>query len=291
MDSNNMNIQNEEPANNSIPVQNNIPMQNNAPSYRPVAPAAPKIKKDAPGFIAPLIIGLCIVISCAILGGAFLKYKTSDTRTISATGSASVDFEADLIVWRGSFSAYSQSSSKAYEQIKKQASWVEDYLLNKGLSSSDYVFSAVDISESTKNNYDEYGNYLNTVIEGYNLSQSVVISSSDIDLVEDISRDISKLLDKGVQLTSGTPEYYCTGLDEIKLSLIEQATDNARSRVQIMADESGASLGKLRTSNLGVFQITAQNSGTSYYSYDGYLDTSSRQKTATITVRLEYDIK
>ncbi|MCR5595893.1 MAG: SIMPL domain-containing protein [Lachnospiraceae bacterium] len=242
-------------------------------------------------FAGPLIIGLAIVISCGILAGAFLKYKTDSTRTISATGSASVDFEADLIVWRGYFSAYSTSSAKAYDLIKKQASQVEDYLYNKGLSEDEYVFSAVDISESTLNNYDEYGNFLNSTVQGYNLSQSVVISSSNIDLVEDISRDISKLLDSGVELTSGTPEYYCTALDEIKLDLIEKATENAKTRVSIIADQSGAKLGKLRSSNLGVFQITARNSGTSYYSYDGYLDTTSRQKTATITVKLEYDIR
>ena len=58
-----------------------------------------------------------------------------------------------------------------------------------------------------------------------------------------------------------------------------------------MADQSGAKVGKLRNSNLGVFQITAQNSGTSFYSYDGYLDTTSRYKTASITVRLEYNVK
>ena len=64
--------------------------------------------KPRSNFAGPLIIGLAIVISCAILGGAFLKYKTSDVRTISATGSASVDFDADLIVWRGYFTAYSE---------------------------------------------------------------------------------------------------------------------------------------------------------------------------------------
>ena len=42
------------------------------------------VKKETPGFISPLVIGLCIIISCAILGGAFLKYKLSDTRTIGA---------------------------------------------------------------------------------------------------------------------------------------------------------------------------------------------------------------
>ena len=156
---------------------------------------------------------------------------------------------------------------------------------------NDYVFSAVDISKVTSNNYDENGNFINSTIDGYNLTQTVTVSSSDIDKVEKISRDISSLLDRGVELTSGTPEYYCTGLDDIKLDLIDKATENARARIDIMADQSGAKVGKLRNSNLGVFQITAQNSGTSFYSYDGYLDTTSRYKTASITVRLEYNVK
>jgi hypothetical protein len=58
-----------------------------------------------------------------------------------------------------------------------------------------------------------------------------------------------------------------------------------------MAQNSGARIGKLRNSSLGVFQITAKNSGTGSYSYDGAFDTSSRSKTASITVRLEYDLK
>ena len=57
-----------------------------------------------------------------------------------------------------------------------------------------------------------------------------------------------------------------------------------------MAKEAGANVGKLISSRLGVFQITAQNTGTSSYTYDGYFDTSSQHKTATITVRLDYNL-
>ncbi|MCR4832024.1 MAG: SIMPL domain-containing protein, partial [Butyrivibrio sp.] len=88
-----------------------------------------------------------------------------------------------------------------------------------------------------------------------------------------------------------SPEYYYTALDELKLDLIDKASVNAKDRIDIIAKNSGASLGKLKNSSLGVFQITAQNTGTSSYSYDGAFDTSSRYKTATITVRLEYDLK
>ena len=106
--------------------------------------------------------------------------------------------------------------------------------------------------------------------------------------MENISRDITKLIESGVEFESELPEYYYTKLDEVKLDLIEKATANAKERIDIMSAGSGAKAGKLLSATLGVFQITAKNSGSESYSYDGYLDTSSRYKTANITVRLNY---
>ena len=58
-----------------------------------------------------------------------------------------------------------------------------------------------------------------------------------------------------------------------------------------MAAGSGCRTGQLLSANLGVFQITAKNSGAGEYSYDGAFDTSSRYKTAMITVRLNYAVE
>lgn len=115
------------------------------------------------------------------------------------------------------------------------------------------------------------------------------ITSTDIDKIESISRDISGLIESGVQFASEEPEYYYTKLDELKLDLIKEATENAKNRIDLMAQGTGANVGELLNANLGVFQITAQNSNTEY-SYGGYFDTSSRKKTASITVRLNYSI-
>ena len=74
----------------------------------------------------------------------------------------------------------------------------------------------------------------------------------------------------------------------MKLDLIQKATDNARQRIDILVDGTGCRRGRLLTATLGVFQITATNSGSGEYSYDGAFDTKSRHKTAMITVRLNY---
>jgi len=247
--------------------------------------------KQNKSWINTLIIGLCIVASCSVLAVGLSRFRSESVHTITATGSASVDFQADTIIWRGSFSAQDYTSQAAYNKIKNDSALVKDYLLANGVTEDEIVFNSVDIWKTYRDIYDDNGNYIGREQDGYSLSQTVSVSSNDIDKVEKISRDISSLLETGVEFESQSPEYYYTGLDDLKLSLIEQATANAKERINIMADNADASIGKLRNSNLGVFQITATNSGTSSYSYDGAFDTSSRNKTASITVKLEYDLK
>ncbi|WP_024866690.1 SIMPL domain-containing protein [Butyrivibrio sp. FCS014] len=242
-------------------------------------------------WISALIIGLSIVASCSVLAIGLSRFRSESVHTISATGSASVDFESDLIIWRGSFSSSAYTSKEAYDKIKNDAAVVRKYLLDNGIEESEIVFNSVSIWKNYRDVYDENGNYIGREQDGYSLEQSVDVTSADIDKVEKISRDISSLLESGVEFESQSPEYYYSGLDDLKLSLIEQATANSKERIDIMAANSGARIGKLRNSSLGVFQITATNSGTGSYSYDGAFDTGSRNKTASITVRLEYDLK
>ncbi len=250
------------------------------------------VKKSGASWLSALIIGICVVLSCAALSIGLSSFHSVEKHTIGATGSASVDFESDLITWSGSFNVHADTSQEAYKKLKKDAETVREYLIDHGMKEGDeFELGSVDISKRTKDIYDVNGNWVGTEPDGYDLYQNVKISSSQIDTVESISRDISALLDKGIEFTSDSPQYYYTKLDSLKLDLIEKATKNARERIQIIADNSDAQVGKLVNSNLGVFQITATNSGTGDYSYDGAFDTYSRNKTATITVRLEYELK
>ena len=98
------------------------------------------------------------------------------------------------------------------------------------------------------------------------------------------------MIESNVQFVSYEPEYYYTKLDELKLELIEEATQNAKARIDIMAEGSGTQPGELLNASLGVFQIKAQNSNTEY-SYGGTFDTSSRLKNASVTVKLNYSVQ
>ena len=72
--------------------------------------------------------------------------------------------------------------------------------------------------------------------------------------------------------------------------MIAEATENARIRAEQIAKNSGARLGKLKNATLGVFQITGQYSNEDY-TWGGAFNTSSKEKTASVTVTAEFMVK
>ncbi|MDD3412838.1 MAG: SIMPL domain-containing protein [Lachnospiraceae bacterium] len=248
--------------------------------------------KEWKGIVIALVAGICAIACAGILVMGFLSYKQSSGENgIVATGSANCDFESDLIVWRGSFSAYGQTTMEAYDVIKRDSKLIKEYLEKNNITEDEMVFNSVNISKRYTTRYNEAGDVMGDYPDGYDLYQEVCVTSNDVDKVEKISRDITELIESGVEFTSNAPEYYYTKLDELKLQLIEDATQNAKERVDIMAKATGEAPGKLVDANLGIFQITAKNSAEEEYSYGGTFNTSSRDKTATITVKLNYTVK
>lgn len=247
--------------------------------------------KEYKGIVIALIAGICAIACVSIMSGKLVTYKqTSGSGGLTATGSASCDFEADLIVWRGNFSAYGMTTQDAYKRLKKDAEVIRDYLVKNGVTEEEMVFGSISISKRYRYEYNDEGYEIGRYEDGYDLYQEISVTSSDVDKVDNISRDITQLIEANVEFNSESPEYYYTKLDELKLQLIEEATANAKERIDIMAQGTGAEVDKLLTANLGVFQITAQNTN-SDYSYGGTFNTSSRQKTASITVKLNYSVK
>ena len=132
--------------------------------------------------------------------------------------------------------------------------------------------------------------FVGSEFTGYTLNQSVEIDSKEVEKVERISREITELLNQGIQLYSSAPRYYYTRLDELKIEMISQATENARLRAEKIATNSKSELDELVVAKMGIFQITGQNSNEDY-SWGGAYNTTSKEKTASITMKLTYKVK
>ena len=232
-----------------------------------------------------LIIALAVILTGYILGNAF-KNRYDYQNTIAVTGAGKTDFESDLVVWSGYFQKKSPELKEAYAQLDSDRNIIKGYLKDKGIKDEEIVFSSVSINRDYESYYDQNGKYVSR-FSGYNLEQSVSIQSNNIDQIESLSREVTELINRGVELYSNSPQYYYTNLESLKLELIAKTTSDGRQRAENIATESNARLGDLQSASMGVFQIIGQNSSEDY-SWGGAYNTSSRKKTATITVKLSF---
>ena len=238
-------------------------------------------------FAAALAIGICLIITAWVLANG-IKERNNYNDTIKVTGLGKKDFVSDLIVWSGSFSRMNMDLEMAYSELNKDREIIKDYFLKSGVSGDELIFSAVDINKEYDYQYLPNG-ASNRIFTGFRLTQTIKIESGEVDKIENISREVTELINKGVEFYSSPPEFYYTRLTDLKLEMVSAATEDARLRAERIAENSNAALGELKDARLGVFQIIAQNSNEDY-SWGGTFNTLAKEKTATITMRLEFAI-
>ncbi len=239
------------------------------------------------------------VISSSIIAIAliFIGYRLSSTwekthtsyNNIGVTGLGTKNFDSDLIVWRASFSRNAESLSEANSLIKNDIEAVKSFLKKNGILENEISFTSLKISRNYKQLYNNEGNPTGSVFEGYNLFQEVIIESKNLNSVEKSTKEIGDLIEKGIEFTADEPDYYYTKLADLKLELLKSATQDALKRAETIAENAKSNIGNLKEAEMGVFQITGQNTNEDY-SWGGSFNTKAKHKTASITVKLSFEL-
>ncbi len=240
-------------------------------------------------YITPVIISFAAIICFWVVGNAY-KYRFKSSENITVTGLAEKDFASDQIVWTGNYSRKMMDLKSAYSLLKVDEIKIRSYLKSKGVTDTEMVFSAVSIDKDFTTKYDADGKQVGSEFTGYNLKQHVTVDSKDINKVEKISREVTELIESGIEFNSSSPSYYYTKLSELKVDLLAKASADAKQRAETIAKNAGSGLGKIKKATMGVFQITGQNSNEDY-SYGGAFNTSSKNKTASITIKIDFAVE
>ncbi len=249
-------------------------------------------QSTAKSALGALFVAIAVVIAAALLSGAWKKSHPTQEYVINVTGSATQDFQSDLIVWSGSFHQHGAAVREAYDGLKHNADLIKNYLIGKGVNQAQIVFSSVDIHNDTRTirTIKKDGTEDDTEVpDGFTLTQSVKIESNEVEKIEKVSREVTELIDQGVEFNSDAPSYYYTKLAALKIQMLSNATADARNRAEKITSNAHADLGKLRNASMGIFQITGQNSSDEYTS-GGAFNTTSKGKTASISVKLEFSV-
>jgi len=235
-----------------------------------------------------IIISTTLVVIALILGTSF-KDAFNHINSIKVTGSSKRDFISDVIVWNGSFRTKKVDLESAYQKLDKDKEIIIQYLKDNNVPIEDVLFSSIDIKKEYDNKTDRDG-IRTKEFSGYNLTQNFKIESNAVNEIENLSRDVTSLIDRNVEVQSYQPYYFYSKLSDLKIDMISEATKNASIRAQKIAENSQSILGKLLDAKMGVFQITAKHS-TESYSWGGTHNKTSKNKTANVTMKLSYGVQ
>ena len=226
-----------------------------------------------------LLIALSLVISTKIVANNF------NNDVISVTGSAYEIVKSDSGSLDFNIEVKRQTKQEAYKIVQEQIIIVKKYLEEKQIKN---------IELKNINGYYSYkrnsvtGEYTN-IPDAYNLIQPVKISSDNVELIKEIANDITGLIYKGVDINTFAPSYDYSKLPELKVSLLEKASNDAKSRAASMLKPTHNTVGKIQSVKMGVYQITPVDSNN--VSDMGINDTTSIDKKVTAVANISFKIK
>jgi uncharacterized protein len=240
-----------------------------------------------------VILALGLIIAAFIISNTWKKVSRGSV-TITVTGAASKDIKSDLGIWDGSFSNESAVLTDAFTKLKESNKKVKDYLVSKGYTEDKIKFSAINTTtlyESKQQNDYNYSGSKSTSgkVTGYRLSQGVSIESPDVDKIDLLSREVTELINQGVEINSNPPRFLYTKIGDLKIEMIGLATQDAKNRAEQIAKSTDNKVGEVRMSKTGVMQINAKNE--SQVSDYGMNDNSSLEKTITSVVNISFSIE
>ena len=225
-----------------------------------------------------ILVGLALVVSTKMVASTIQKNE------ISVTGSAYEIVKSDKGSLDFDIEVKKPTRLEAYKTAQENIKTVEQYLKDKKVEK---------IEIKTPNSYPSYKNdyrgYSTNEIDHYNYTQPMSISANNAELIKEIATDISSLINKGVVINVYTPSYDYSKLPELKVSLLEKASNDARERAVSMLKPSHNRVGKISAVRMGVYQITPVDS--TNVSDMGVNDTSTIDKKVTAVADVTFRIK
>lgn len=102
----------------------------------------------------------------------------------------------------------------------------------------------------------------------YNVTNVLVVTSSQVELVRKLIEQQTQLLKQGIAIVAGDYQYQTTyeytELNSVKPAMIADATKNAREAANKFAEDSESKLGKIKTASQGQFSIEDRDQYTPY---------------------------
>lgn len=212
--------------------------------------------------------------------------RARDARdVVTVTGSAKRSISSDYVIWDASVAAQDASPAAAAAKLASWTSTIKSFLTNAGVHADELAVAPITTDTITQTN----PNGSSGKLVGYNLTRSFEVRSGRVDAIVNAIEASSSLVGHGIPFTAQPPQFIYTKLADLRPALSAEATKDAINRAMTVVEIAGNKLGRLRSIDVGPFQVTAPGS-TQNSDYGAY-DTATRKKDVTSVVNVTFSVK
>ena len=213
-------------------------------------------------WLKTLIICGSIVIAGFFVGNMHKTGKKYD-RFVQVKGLSEREVGADLAVWPINITLTANDLQSLKSAIDRQNNEVYNFFIAQGFDKNELTKGSTNISDTQADMYNS--NYQNKQFR-YLAKSEFTVRTNDINKLQKALSESLELMSKGILLGSKNTwrpiEYNFTGLNELKPSMIEEATMNAREVAEKFARDSDSQVGEIRVARQGLFSINDRDENT-----------------------------
>jgi hypothetical protein len=241
---------------------------------------------DRPSLTIPSFLIAAGITLGGYLVGSGVKELALARQVVTVKGYAEEQIRSDYGVWSATITARGARLPDATRQLQNHVAATGKFLEDAGWTSAQVILDQVtsyplmrltDSGQTT------------SVVDSYVVSQRIRVEAVDITKLEELTRRAPELLLLGFEITLEPTQFYRRELGDLKIQLLGRAVEDAQARAEEMASKTGRSIGRLRSTSQGVFQVTAASS--TEISSTGELDTSAVEKKIRSVVTAEFELK
>ncbi|MCF8384007.1 MAG: SIMPL domain-containing protein [Chlorobium sp.] len=220
-------------------------------------------KRTTEAFILGAFLCAGLVLAGYLVSSGFVTLKALE-RSVSVKGLSEKEVPADIAIWPIKFEVAADDLGALVSGIEEKNRVVYDFLISSGFDAKDISISAPAIIDRQAQGYGD----ANRFTFRYAGSSTVSVYTGNVALVRKTIRKLVDLGKLGVAVSGenydAKTEFLYTGLNRLKPSMIEQATNNARAVAEKFASDSKSRLGKIKSASQGQFTIEDRDSNTPY---------------------------
>lgn len=238
--------------------------------------------------LGTVLLAASIALAGWFVGSGVREIRTAD-RFVTVKGVAEREAKADLALWPIQLAVPDADLTVAQSRINQNVSKVMAFLRANGIDSSDVELQGLRVTDTYANPYNPGGRQGPRFV----IQQMVMVRSERPEIVRAASQKVGDLVNAGVVLSSGPewgpggPSYLFRRLNDLKPSMIAEATAEARKAAEQFAKDSKSRLGGIHSANQGIFVILPRDAAGSEGG-PGMSEQSQIFKTVRVVTTVEY---